>query len=134
MISKEEENNVGEENVWFNLVIIHQPHSYKWVVNLIKVLSTQKIKLLAAQKKRALSFMNHERKMRMQKEERERENVKRQKSINPLHNSRTYLSVCSWKPHTFPLATSELLLQLLTIFCDGVWSWDCSVNPVLGGS
>jgi hypothetical protein len=29
MISKEEENNVEEENVSFNLVIIHQPHSFR---------------------------------------------------------------------------------------------------------
>jgi hypothetical protein len=32
MISKEEENNVEEEeNVRFNLVIIHQPHSFRQV-------------------------------------------------------------------------------------------------------
>jgi hypothetical protein len=29
MISKEEENNVEEENVRFNLVIIHQLHSFR---------------------------------------------------------------------------------------------------------
>jgi hypothetical protein len=29
MISKEEENNVEEENVSFNLVIIHQLHSFR---------------------------------------------------------------------------------------------------------
>jgi hypothetical protein len=29
MISKEEENNVEEENVRFTLVIIHQTHSFR---------------------------------------------------------------------------------------------------------
>jgi len=60
-----------EENVRFNLVIIHQPHSFRQVGCQFDQGSEHPKDQAppGCSKKKALSIMNQERKMRMQKKE-----------------------------------------------------------------
>jgi hypothetical protein len=100
MISKEEENNVEEENVRFTLVIIHQTHSFRQMGRQFDQGSEHpKDQASGCSKKKALSIMNPRKKdedAEGRERERERDKMLKDKNQSILFIILAHiLSVCS---------------------------------------